>query len=222
MNRFVSLLALSALLVTPHLHAQSAVDERAIIEVAHALDAALDDKDWERARRLLLDQVTVERPDSEPMVIDADELIEQWRANLHAEKISFHLRGGEIVLFDGADSALLRSKARVQFAVAGIPGDDGYSVSRDYTFELDRVDDRWRIRRHAYVTRMEDGNPAVLDHRLPVEESAAEGDEGETDGGEGDDGQGDDGQGDAGAAGRANDQGVAEEAANGDTAATSD
>ena len=170
MNRLALLFAAAAALLPFAAHAQSAVDERAIIETASELDMALDTKNWQRARALLLDEVSVERPGSEPTRMGADELVASWRENLHADKTSFHLRGGEVVVFDGADSAVLHSKARVQLSVAGVPGDDGYSASRDYTHELDRGEDGWRVRRLAYVTRMEDGNPAVLHHRLPPPE----------------------------------------------------
>ena len=170
MNRLALILAAAAALAPAAAHAQSAVDERAIIETASELDMALDEKDWRRARALLLDEVTVERSGSEPTRMKADDLVASWRENLHADKISFHLRGSEVVVFDGADSAVLQSKARVQLSVDGIAGDDGYSVSRDYTHELDRGEDGWRIRRLAYVTVMEDGNPAVLSHLLPPHE----------------------------------------------------
>ena len=171
MNRLALTLAASLALSPFALHAQSAVDERAIIETASELDMALDTKNWERARALLLEEVSVERPGSEPARMAADELVQSWRDELHAEKVSFHLRGSEVVVFDGADSAVLQSKARVQLSVAGVAGDDGYSVSRDYTHELDRGEDGWRVRRLAYDTRMEDGNPAVLHHRLPPPET---------------------------------------------------
>lgn len=170
MNRLALILAAAAALAPAAAHAQSAVDERAIIETASELDMALDEKDWRRARALLLDEVTVERSGSEPTRMKADDLVASWRENLHADKISFHLRGSEVVVFDGADSAVLQSKARVQLSVDGIAGDDGYSVSRDYIHELDRGEDGWRVRRLAYVTVMEDGNPAVLSHLLPPQE----------------------------------------------------
>ena len=170
MNRLALVLAAAAAFAPVAVHAQSAVDERAIIETASELDMALDTKDWKRARTLLLDEVSVERPGNEPTRMKADELVASWKENLHEDKISFHLRGGEVVVFDGADSAVLHSKARVQLSVDGIAGDDGYSVSRDYIHELDRGEDGWRVRRLAYVTVMEDGNPAVLSHLLPPQE----------------------------------------------------
>ena len=168
MNRIVVTLALPLLLVTtPALHAQSAVDERAAIETVSALDAALDGKDWERARRLLLEEVTFEQPGNEPTSLASDALVGEWRESLHREKTSFHLRGGEVVVFDGADSVVVSSKVRIQLHVPNVPGDDHYEVSRDYAHELDRTEDGWRIRRLSFVTHMESGNPAVLAHRLP-------------------------------------------------------
>ena len=169
-------LLLPLVLVAPALHAQSAVDERAIIAVAARLDAALDAKDWESVRALFLDEITVHLAgEPEPAKMAADELVALWQADLHPRKASFHLRGGEIVVFDGADSAVLSSKALVRRRVDGVPGDDTHEERSDHRYELDRTEDGWRIRRFAVVSRFTDGNAAVAAHRLPVDEDADEG-----------------------------------------------
>ena len=166
-------------------HAQSAVDERAIIATAAALDAAVDAKDWQRARSLFLDEITVELPGAEPATVPADELVGAWRGSLHPGKQSFHLRGGEIVTFDGADSAVLESKAYAWNRVPGIGGDDLYEVWGDYRYELDRDEAGWRIRRFAFAPRLERGNLAVLSHRAPpAADAGADGGTGNAAGGD--------------------------------------
>lgn len=181
------LVGAALLLAAGTLHAQSAVDERAIIAVAGALDNAVDAKHWERARGLFLDQVTVELPDVEPTVLPADELVGRWRERLHEDKASFHLRGNEVVTFDGADSAVLVSKAYAWQRVAGLAGDEFYEVWGDYLYELDRVEGGWRIRRYVFAPRLERGNLAVRDHRLPPPPKEKDGGaDGSSDGGDGD------------------------------------
>lgn len=180
MNRFVPIaLLLPLLLATSVVCAQSAVDERAIIAVASELDTAVDAKDWQSARALFLDEITVELPATEPTDMAADALVGMWRESLHEGKTSFHLRGGEIVTFDGADSAVLRSKAWAWNRLEGIPGNALYEVWGDYRYELDRTEDGWRIRRFAFAPRLEQGNAAVATHRLPVSEEAEPPAEGE-------------------------------------------
>ena len=166
------LLALPLLLAAAPSHAQSAVDERAIIATASALDAAIDDKDWELARSLLLDEVTVALPGEKPGTVPADALVARWKEVLHLDKTTFHLRGGERVIFDGADSAVLRSKAQVSTRVDGIAGDDLHELHSDYHHELDRTENGWRVRHYGYVPRLESGNVAVVEHRLAVEPDA--------------------------------------------------
>ena len=168
MNRIVCLLVALPLLSPALAHAQSAVDERAIITAVSALDAALDAKDWKGVRALLLDEVSVALPEEETTTLAADELVARWQTTLHDGKSSFHLRGGERVTFDGADSAVLRSKAQLWQHLPGTAGDDHYERLADYHHELDRANDgNWRVRHYGYVTRLEYGNLAVLAHRLP-------------------------------------------------------
>jgi len=187
---------LAALLLAPAAHAQSAVDEHAIIAAASTLDAAIDGKDWERARELLLDEVTVALPDEEPGTIAADTLVARWQDALHAAKTTFHLRGSERVTFDGADSAVLRSKAHVATRVDGVAGDDLHELWADYHHELDRTENGWRVRHYGLVPRLERGNIGVIQHRLAATpaagnepEVASDGDtpapEGDADGKEG-------------------------------------
>ena len=169
MKRIALILPALPLLLPSPARAQSAVDERAIITAVNALDAAVDDKDWKAVRDLLLDEVSIALPNEEPATVPADELVERWRASLHEDKTSFHLRGGERVTFDGADSAVLRSRAHLWQRLPGIAGDDRYERWADYHHELDRTDDgNWRVRHLGYVTRLEQGNLAVLAHRLPA------------------------------------------------------
>jgi len=163
----------AALLVLPlifssTLHAQG-VDDRGIRAAASELDHAIDEKDWERVRDLLLDEVTIALPGKERITMSAEALIANWQANLHSGKMSFHQRGSEVATFDGADSAVLRSKGYARFEVIGIAGEDTYEFWADYVHELDRHEDGWRVRHIAYVPRLENGNLAVMTHRLPAE-----------------------------------------------------
>lgn len=150
------------------LHAQG-VDDRGIRAAASELDHAIDAKNWKRARELLLDEVTVALPGKDPVAMSADALIASWQATLHRGKTSFHQRGSEVATFDGADSAVLRSKGYARFEVIGISGEDSYEFWADYVHELDRHEDGWRVRHIAYVPRLENGNLAVMAHRLPAE-----------------------------------------------------
>lgn len=175
MNRAIPILfALPLLLAASLSHAQSAVDERAIIATAAALDAAIDAKDWADARELLLDEVTVALPGEEAASMGADDLVARWQAEFHDAKTTFHLRGGERVIFDGADSAVLHSRAQRFAQVEDIAGDDLHELLSDYHHELDRTENGWRVRHYGYVPRLERGNAAVFHHRLPAPEIEGE------------------------------------------------
>ena len=145
--------------------AQDAADRLAVIEAANALDAAVDAKDWDRALGLFAPTIVTELPGQEPAEGPAADLVGAWGASLHADKPSFHLRGGHVVAFDGPDRATVESKGYAWNRVEGLEGGDLWEVWGDYAYDLARDGDGWRITRFAFEPTHERGNTAVPAHQ---------------------------------------------------------
>lgn len=130
-------------------------DEAAIIRLANALDAAIDSKDWVKARSLFAERVTIDLGEgAKPMA--ADDLVGGWRSNLGLKKTSLHVRGNHVVEVHG-DHAVVMSNAYVWNRLEG-NGDPLWEVWGHYRYELERVGALWRITLFSYRATHERGN----------------------------------------------------------------
>lgn len=130
-------------------------DEAAIIRLANALDAAIDGKDWVKARSLFAERITVDLGDAAKSMT-ADELVGGWRANLGPKKTSLHVRGNHIV--EGhADHAVVTSNAYAWNRLEG-NGDPLWEVWGHYRYELERAGAQWRITQFGFRATHERGN----------------------------------------------------------------
>lgn len=139
----------------------SADEELEIIEAANALDAAVDAKNWERARGLFAETIEIELPGAPRRSIPSQELVAMWAANLFPEKTSFHLRGGHIVEMDADGRVFLYSKAYAWNRLVGAEGGELWEVWGDYTYEMVRVDEQWLISSFTFSPTFDRGNSAV-------------------------------------------------------------
>jgi hypothetical protein len=103
------------------------LDERKLIEIADAIDRAVDAKDWALTRSYFAEEIRVSLPGSQPTTMPSAELVGAWEKNLYAEKPSFHLRGNHLVTIEG-DTAKLVSSGYAWNKVEGLEdGDSGRS-----------------------------------------------------------------------------------------------
>lgn len=125
---------------------QQLEDERAVLGVVDALDIAVDDKQWDRARAMFADQVSADFSSlgGAPGTISADDLVSGWRANLFETKPSFHLRGGAIVTIDG-DTALAVTNGYAWNALPQRVENNLWEVWGRYEFALTRTPQGWKI-----------------------------------------------------------------------------
>ncbi len=141
-------------------------DDRArLIDIANALDVAVDAKDWGAARSYFADDVTVDFTSlagGEPATIPADDLIGGWRANLFAEKTSFHLRGNHVVAIDG-DGASMVSHGYAWNKYDALADDGGalWEVWGVYEYDFARLGGDWKITAFTFTATHQRGNAAV-------------------------------------------------------------
>lgn len=153
---------------TAGLSQTSVEDELAIIRVANAIDAAVDRKDWAKARGFFADQIRVDFTSlsgGEPATIKSDDLINGWTSNLGSRKTSFHLRGNHLVEVEG-DRGTIYSHAYAWNRLEG-QGDPLWEVWGHYTYDLIRTPAGWKVTSFTFVKTHERGNMWVRDTPAP-------------------------------------------------------
>jgi hypothetical protein len=136
------------------------LDERRLIEIADAIDRAVDAKDWAATRAYFADSIRVTFPGSENAPVKADELVGTWQANLYAEKASFHLRGNHAVEITG-DTAIVRSTGYAWNKLDGFEGGDLWEVWGNYEHGFQRADGDWKVTSFAFQPVHQRGNAAI-------------------------------------------------------------
>lgn len=161
-----AILVASPLALPSRALAQSVDDASAIIELSNAIDNAVDAKDWDRAGAFFTDTISTDLPGQDGKAsIPSSQLVQGWETNLHAEKASFHLRGSHRVEFADADNATVHSKAYAWNKVEGIVGGDLYEVWGNYTYDVTRGGDGWKVSGFAFEPVLQRGNMAVVEHQ---------------------------------------------------------
>ncbi|MEM9750116.1 MAG: nuclear transport factor 2 family protein [Pseudomonadota bacterium] len=143
----------------------------ALISIADGLDAAVDAKDWETARGYFADEVRIDFSSLDggpPSTISSDELIGFWRANLFAEKTSFHLRGNHVIDIDG-DVAEMTSHGYAWNKLPGLEGGDFWEVWGVYEYAFARRGDEWKLTAFTFKATHQRGNAAVPGAPKPTE-----------------------------------------------------
>ncbi len=142
----------------------AALEARAtLIDIANALDAAVDAKDWDRARSYFADDVRVDFSSlgaGDPTTMPSDALIDGWRTNLFDGKSSFHLRGNHQVAVDG-DRATMTSHGYAWNLLPELEGGELWEVWGVYDYTFARDADVWLITGFAFKATHQRGNPAV-------------------------------------------------------------
>lgn len=121
-------------------------DESAIRLIVDEIDNACDAKDWETCRSFFADEVAVDFTSlagGEPSLISADDLINGWKANLFAEKKTFHQRGNHRIEIDGT-SATVFSKAYAFNLLESGDIKGLWEVWGNYTHKLQQTNDGWK------------------------------------------------------------------------------
>lgn len=147
---------------------QLAADELAVQRVPAEIEIAVDGKDWKKARSHFADQVRIDFTSlagGEPATISADELIRGWAANLGPNKQSHHQRGWGLVTIDG-DKATIYSQGYAWNRMEG-NGDPLWEVWGNYTQELMRTSNGWKVTSFTFEKTHERGNMWVKNTPSP-------------------------------------------------------
>ncbi len=163
-----TVLAAPVLAETP-VTAENLVDRAEIIRITDAIDAAVDAKDWERARFWFTETIDVDFTSlvgGEPATMPADALIAGWAGNLTAEKTSLHLRTNHQVAFADADNAVVVSHGYAwnrmeRGALSQNGGNPLWEVWGTYRHGFVRTPDGWRVNAMTFNATAERGNDFV-------------------------------------------------------------
>ncbi|MBI4860667.1 MAG: nuclear transport factor 2 family protein [Candidatus Riflebacteria bacterium] len=138
------------------------LDERELVRLTNEIDVAVDRKEWDRARSFFTENVRVDFTSlvgGTAVTIKAGELISGWRTNLFADKKTMHLRGNHLVTIDG-DRATVYSHGYAWNQLPGV-GTDLWEVWGNYTHEMTRTQQGWRVTAMTFVKTYERGNSLV-------------------------------------------------------------
>ena len=162
---------LAALLLANSAAAQDAADELAVLRVPTEIERAVDRKEWDRARSFFTDEITIDFSSlvgGAPAKIPADALIDGWSANLGPSKTSHHQRGHGLVTWDGPDRATVESAGYAWNRLEG-KGDPLWEVWGDYTHQLVRTEEGWKVEAMTFEVTHQRGNEWVRDTPSPSE-----------------------------------------------------
>lgn len=151
--------------------AERVADHVELVRIADAIDAAVDAKDWTRARSFFADEIEVDftaLTGGDPATIPADALIEGWSGNLTEEKASFHLRGNHQIAWDGTDAARMTSHGyawnRLERGLAPENGGAAlWEVWGVYEHDFTRLDDGWSVSAMRFFPTAQRGSDFVRD-----------------------------------------------------------
>lgn len=139
------------------------VDEAEIRRVVDGIDLATDAKDWDLCRGYFTDEIFADFTSlagGEPVSMPADGLVNAWKTNLYAEKLSHHMRTNHRISTDG-DRAEVFSKGYALNILRRDTGSDLWEVWGDYIHTLERTPDGWRCSGMTFIVTHARGNEMV-------------------------------------------------------------
>jgi hypothetical protein len=136
------------------------VDEAEVRRVVDGIDLATDDKDWEICRGYFTDQIFADFTSlagGEPGRMPADDLVNAWKTNLYAEKLSHHMRTNHRISIR-EDRAEVFSKGYALNILRRDTGSDLWEVWGEYIHTLERTQEGWRCSGMTFVVTHARGN----------------------------------------------------------------
>jgi hypothetical protein len=136
--------------------------------VADGLFITTDLKDWEAARALFVDgPIEVDMSSlvgGGPVQMTADQLMDGFRAGLHAEKVSHHLATNYRIQVEGAGAELWAHGYAWNRLPSLPPGTDLWETWGNYRLTFRREAGGWRLDGFRYYSKLTRGNDAVRTH----------------------------------------------------------
>ncbi len=139
---------------------QRLVDEAEIRNVVDGVDLATDAKDWELCRNYFTEEIFADFTSlagGEAVRMPADDLVNAWRTNLYADKLSHHMRTNHRISLQG-DGAEVFSKGYALNILKRDSGSDLWEVWGEYTHLLERTPEGWRCSGMTFTVTHARGN----------------------------------------------------------------
>jgi hypothetical protein len=143
-------------------------ERAAVVSVVDGIDNACDLKDWDACVALFDTEVDVDFTSllgGSPVRVPSAALVQVLRADLHAKKASFHLRGNHDVTLSG-DAAVVLSKGYVWNRLEESLGGGMWESWGFYTHRLRRTGTGWVCAGWTFKVWGTRGDDAVRAHTL--------------------------------------------------------
>lgn len=139
---------------------QQLTDEAELARIPVEINAAVDLKDWPRARSFFAREVRVDFTSlagGQPATIPADALIAGWSGNLKGDKESLHMLGGTLVTLKG-DKATVFATGYAYNRKPGGPEGELWEVWGRYTYTMSRTPAGWKVDGMTFAKTFERGS----------------------------------------------------------------
>jgi hypothetical protein len=152
-----------------HVQPNPQQDDHDLRVICDTLFIATDGKDWTTARSVFADgPIDVDMTSligGTPVKITADQLIDGFRAGLHAGKTSHHLVANYLIAVNG-DHADITAHGYAWNRVGALAPNDLWETWGTYRFIASRTPAGWRLNRFEYHSKLTRGNDAVRTHTI--------------------------------------------------------
>ncbi len=135
-------------------------DEAEIRNVVDGIDLATDAKNWEFCRNYFTEEIFADFTSlagGDAVRMPADDLVNAWRRNLYADKLSHHMRTNHRISLQG-DGAEVFSKGYALNILKRDSGSDLWEVWGEYTHLLARTPEGWRCSGMTFTVTHARGN----------------------------------------------------------------
>jgi SnoaL-like domain len=144
----------------PRTPLQQLADEAELGRIPVAINAAVDLKDWPRARSFFARELRADFTSlagGQPATIPADALIAGWSGNLKGDKESLHMLGGTLVTING-DKATVFATGYAYNRKPGGPDGELWEVWGRYAYTMTRTTGGWKVDGLTFAKTFERGS----------------------------------------------------------------
>jgi hypothetical protein len=136
------------------------VDEAEIRHVVDGIDVATDAKDWVLCRSYFTDEIFADFTSiggGEPARMPADDLVNAWKTNRYAEKLSHHMGTNHRISLQG-DMGEVSSKGYALNILERDTASDPWEVWGEYTHTLKHTPEGWKCSGMTFTVTHARGN----------------------------------------------------------------
>lgn len=139
-------------------------DRLAIIDLINRFGVHTDWREWDSLRSLFKDEIRIDYTSlngGKPSTVKTNDLVTQWQNILGHLEATQHMITNHIIELD-SDRATCRAHVRAQHVLSNRNGGSHWMPSGTYLFELEKIDQNWKISSLTLKMLWAEGNQNLL------------------------------------------------------------